>query len=448
MHAKIKRTLAILLLLLISSCAPEPVATAPPQPENTPTMTKEPTAAPTDEPTVIQWHSFFGGARQSAWDLALKDSLPSEDMPLFIRLNGTALYAEPVAIDELEQVLASQPVPEVISGFYGSAALNRHVRAGDLQPLDDLWQEQGWYDAFPASIVEVAAVDGSQYFLPHAVQWNPVWYRADLFDELGLQPPETWDELLNLCQSLRAEGLIPFTVAETGWTAPLARWFTILNLRINGAEFHQALMSGSIPFDDARVRAVFERWLELYDAQCFEDPSNNVNYGQAINRLSNGQAAMYNLGEWLFESLDSEVEQKLDFFRFPTLDPSVPNAEIAHVYGSYLPAGSPEPEAARQFLLFLSRPETQRSVVEKVGRLVPDKRLDPTILPAYQQDGLRFLEGSGQLVTLFELNAFSEGMAEAGLEAFADFYDERSADAIDQLLADLEATRQQEIAQE
>jgi ABC-type glycerol-3-phosphate transport system substrate-binding protein len=431
---------------LIGACAPQTPAAATTQPTIPATATITATAAPTQAPTTIGWHSFFGGPRHSAWDLALTEQLPTGQVPIFLRLSATALYAEPVPLDELEGVFSAQPVPEAISGFIAGSALNKHARAGELAPLDEVWQGEGWEEVFPESVIDMATVDGTRYYLPQAVQWNPVWYRTDVFEQLGLEPPQTWDEVKTLCADLQAEGIIPFTVSELGWRPPLARWFTILNLRLNGADFHQQLMAGEIPFDDSRVRAVFEHWLELYDAGCFEDPANNVNYGRAIDRFSAGDAAMYNLGEWIYESLDPEVEQNIDFFRFPTLDPSVPNGEIASVYGSYLTADSAEPEAALEFIRFLGSVDTQQSIVEEVGRLVPDRRIDPSLVPDYQQKGLEFLEGSSQLVTLFEFNCFSEDMAKAGLDAFAEFYDLRAEDAIDPILAELETVRQEQLA--
>lgn len=92
-------------------------------------------------------------------------------------------------------------------------------------------------------------------------------------------------------------------------------------------------------------------------------------------------------------------------------------------------------------LRYMASVKRQTAVVEDVDRLVADRRVDPAVIPAYQQKGMQFVEQSGALVTLFEFNAFSEELAESGLDAFEFFYSERSQEAIDQVLADLEAAR-------
>jgi multiple sugar transport system substrate-binding protein len=103
----------------------------------------------------------------------------------------------------------------------------------------------------------------------------------------------------------------------------VARWFTILNLRLNGADFHEALMRGEASYEDERIRAVFEQWAEMLAHNCFPD-NQLIGYGVAANQIHDGDAAMYNLGEWLVESYDDGFPDTFDFFNFPVLNPDVP----------------------------------------------------------------------------------------------------------------------------
>ena len=60
-------------------------------------------------------------------------------------------------------------------------------------------------------------------------QWG-VYYRKDIFEELGLEVPATWDDLLQVSAALKENDIAPFTIGTKYlWTA--AGWFDYLNLR-------------------------------------------------------------------------------------------------------------------------------------------------------------------------------------------------------------------------
>ena len=70
-----------------------------------------------------------------------------------------------------------------------------------------------------------------------------VHYRKSLFEEKGYTIPTTKDELIALATKMQADGLIPFAYANDGkW--PVQGTFDILNLRLNGYQFHVDLLAG------------------------------------------------------------------------------------------------------------------------------------------------------------------------------------------------------------
>ena len=60
----------------------------------------------------------------------------------------------------------------------------------------------------------------------------------------------------------KTDGLIPFAFGDKdGW--PAMGTFDILNLRLNGYDFHVGLMAGKEKWTDPKVKAVFDTWKEL-----------------------------------------------------------------------------------------------------------------------------------------------------------------------------------------
>jgi ABC-type glycerol-3-phosphate transport system substrate-binding protein len=347
---------------------------------------------------------------------------------------GANLYGSPVP-NGFYIFLNSERQPDVFSSFV-VGSLRDYVAQGAIADISDLWDEMGWHDTFPESVREMVTIEGKQYFVPTALQWNPIWYRKDIFADVGISPPQSWEEFLSACDALDAAGYIPVAVSTSGWTPPMARWFSILNLRLNGYEFHEALMRGEVSYGDPRVRTVFEYWAELFEHNCFAGGATS--YPAAAQQIYDGEAAMYNLGEWLSESYDEGLPDTFDFFSFPILDPEVPRAEIVDVYGAYMVAGPDHPREARRFLAYLGSASSQTSNVETLGRVASNLEVDPSLYNDVYQRGLQFVQEAEHVTQLFEFNTRQE-MAGEALRIFGQFW--QNPQEIDEAIAALEAAR-------
>src|SRR5262245_56245876 len=86
-----------------------------------------------------------------------------------------------------------------------------------IQPIDDLRDKI--VDAFGESVADVGAIDGTQYgVMFKGANKSLVWYNVAAFDEAGVDPPETWDELIDAASTLKAAGITPFSVGvDVGW---------------------------------------------------------------------------------------------------------------------------------------------------------------------------------------------------------------------------------------
>ena len=61
---------------------------------------------------------------------------------------------------------------------------------------------------------------------------------------------------------IKDQGLTPFSFADKdGW--PAQGTFDILDLRLNGYQFHVDLMAGKQKWTDPKVKAVFDKWHEI-----------------------------------------------------------------------------------------------------------------------------------------------------------------------------------------
>ena len=431
-----KTILTLLLIVIITACQPVP-ATAEPE---LPTTTPEPVTAspvPTQEKVEIIYNAITGGQDHASWERSNAVVFMENNPGISIDLRGNTLYSSPVP-QGIKSRMEKEAAPDVFSGPMAGLFLD-YVEMGLIADITDLWEANGWYDKFPQSVIDMASVDGRQYFVPTMLQFHPIWYNTEVFAQYNVTPPQTWDELLAICDTLSAAGQTPITNSVSGWNAPTARWFTYINLRVNGQEFHTALMHGKVSWLDERVRTVFEYWQEMFDHHCFSDDVRNTNYRQAANAVANGDAAMYLLGEWLSETYPVGIPENLDHFPVPVIDPAIPPSEIAHQYGAFMHANTQHPEEAKLFLTWLGSVESHNSFGKALHRISTHTDLDQSLFDEKYWRGAEMTANTQLLTSLFELGTDTD-VATTGLNVFTSFM--RNPDNIDQLLESMESARE------
>jgi ABC-type glycerol-3-phosphate transport system substrate-binding protein len=348
-----------------------------------------------------------------------------------------------VAHEDFKQAIrayltASTP-PDVMTWFAGNRA-RFFIDKGLIMDISDVWEDEGWNDDYAKGFRALSTVDGKQYFLPTSWYWWAVYYRPSIFDQVGLEPPKTWDEFLQVCETLKQNGFTPLTIGtKYRWTA--AAWFDYLNMRVNGPEFHINLMLGTEKYDDPRVLKVFtDYWAPLIENGYFLEDAAAYSWQEGLQFMIDGSAAMYLMGDFVRDSFPDELEDDLDFFQFPIIDPSVPIGEDAPTDGYFLAADAQHSEEAKAFLAFLGSVEMQQYFAEKLGRLSTHSGVDVSVFSPQQQKGIAMMQTADYVAQFYDRDTTPE-MADEGMNGFMEFWD--SPDSIADILARLEQVRQE-----
>lgn len=97
------------------------------------------------------------------------------------------------------------------------------AKAGWLEPLDDLWDKyRAEYDLddMPANVVDNMRYEGKLYAVPFGMNTMFFFYRKDLFEEKGVQPPTTMEEYVELAKMFhtprRSGTQLAMKMVETG----------------------------------------------------------------------------------------------------------------------------------------------------------------------------------------------------------------------------------------
>jgi ABC-type glycerol-3-phosphate transport system substrate-binding protein len=333
--------------------------------------------------------------------------------------------------------LTADTPPDVLTWFAGNRA-RFFIDNGQIADISDMWAANNFDELYAPGFNALATVDGKQYFMPTSYYWWAIYYRPSIFQEVGLEAPiETWDDLLNACDVLNDAGYAPFTIGTLyRWTT--AAWFDYIDMRVNGPQFHIDLMLMKESYTDERVAAVFDYWKQLFDHNCFiEDPAA-YDWSTALDFMVQGDAAMYLMGQFITDSYPDEMEDDLDFFRFPVIVPGVPIGEDAPTDGYFMAANAANPDGGKEFMAFLGSQEVQQMAFDELGRLPTRTDVDLSNATAPVQKGIDLIQTADYIAQFYDRDT-TPPMADAGMNGFMAFWD--NPGDIDSILATLEETR-------
>ena len=156
--------------------------------------------------------------------------------------------------------------------------------SGVVGDISDVWEGlTGFSEGFKTAST---AADGKQYFVPFYYYPWAVFYLKSAFEAGGYEIPTTWDEFKALADQMEADGITPLAAANGGsW--PQMGMFDMLNLRINGYDFHVSLMGGQEDWTDDRVKAVFSAWEEILPY--YQPDANGREWQDAATSLAAGE---------------------------------------------------------------------------------------------------------------------------------------------------------------
>ena len=331
--------------------------------------------------------------------------------------------------------------PPDVANWYAANRMRPYVDAGLFEDISDLWGEAELADL--ASTKGAMTLDGKQWGVPYTYyQWG-VYYRKDIFEELGLTEPATFDEEIANCQKIIDSGRKCYTIGTKFlWTA--GGWFDYLNMRTNGYDYHAALTAGEIAWTDAGVAETFANWRKLIDMGAFIDNHTAYSWQEAMPFMVNGEATAYLMGNFAVSPLrDGGLDDsKLDFYQFPAINASVELAEDAPTDTFHIPSGAANKEAARAFLKFVVSPENQTLINngENLGQL-PVNSKSSVDDDKFLKQGFAMLSSNspGGVAQFFDRDAPAE-MAKVAMEGFQEFM--VKPDNLDKIIARLDRAAQ------
>lgn len=199
---------------------------------------------------------------------------------------------------------------------------------------------------------------GGVYALPETESFYMLFYRKDVLEELGLEPPKTWDELYGILPILSRNNM------EFGLQATINTFATLLYQ--NGGEFYRA--DGTACSLNSQVALnTFTQWTEFYDSYKL-----SVSFDFA-NRFRTGEMPMAIVDYTLYNTITAFAPELRGYWAFCEIpgkfDPEteeINRTTVNSVSGISILADSKYKEASWEFIKWWLSSETQTSYATKI----------------------------------------------------------------------------------
>ncbi len=246
----------------------------------------------------------------------------------------------------LSTALAAGTGPDVIHiRAYGGT--EQFAKAGYLEPLTRA-SVPGLANIPDSALGSVSMRSDKQiYAVPFASQTLGIMINRDIFTRLGVQVPETWDQLIATCKTIKEKGggIVPIANGlATAWMVEVFN--SVFTLSLHGRDFVSDLVAGKATFNDPRYIGALTKLLELRDYM----PTGfaGVDYPTSQQLFVSGRAAMFAGGSFEIANFKRQNPNlALEFHAPPAAAPGGARLVSLFYDGGYaVNAKSPRKEAA------------------------------------------------------------------------------------------------------
>ena len=263
--------------------------------------------------------------------------------------------------------------------------------------------------------------DGQVYGVPFASQTMLVIYNKDIYDQLGLSEPDTWDALIANAEAISAAGLFAFANGTaTAWQNETI--VSALGASIIGRDFYDDLLAGESDFTDPRFVEGLTRLQEI--SAYFPDGFIGLDYASAQQLFASGMAGMFAGGSFELANFRSQnPDINLGVFAAPGLSAEDEKLVATFYDGGFAGYAQTEhPDAVKTFLSFLATQDFGQVFANELGNVTPIPgvtfenpllqdvaRLNQNSVPYIMLTNFRYQEPSGSVLLQAEVQRMLAG---------------------------------------
>ena len=290
---------------------------------------------------------------------------------------------------KLTTMMASDSEPDIIF-TWPLGYLENFVNGDKVVSIQKyLDEDEDWKNSFNGGILDPLTYDGEVYAIPTQQSTAIMYYNKAIFDKYGLEVPTTYDEYVQVCDTLKENGVTPVALASTADDAWLvSQYIQQLSDGIKGEDLFNSIKGGTGKWNDEGMVEAGKLFQEEVNKGYFEDGFTGVSREEAQLQFANGQTAMYFNGCWEISNLDKKENaaeaENISCFLMPAVNEEYAGVEVGSVDTSYaITKNCKNVDAAVALLKYMTNEESTSSLLYDYGRFpstnidIDDSKLTP-----------------------------------------------------------------------
>ncbi len=271
--------------------------------------------------------------------------------------------------------------------------MHQLAEEGKLVPLDSVMDMNQVGKDYASPWIDLGSNNGRLYGIFYKLTSKAtVWYNPKVFADSSYRVPKTWDDMIELADTMVADGHTPFSVVGptgpgSGWA--LTDWISEIVLNSCGPDLYDKWIAGDIPWTDACIRQSFDMFDTIVQTEGYVLGGNQGIFGTTDAQGSYPMytdpptAYMYYLASFAQAFIATQYPglrpgDDYDFFDFPTINPDYAGAVTIGADVLVMVNDTP---AARSFMTYLAGSQAQQAWVRLGGFTSVNRGVSPDTYP-------------------------------------------------------------------
>lgn len=242
-------------------------------------------------------------------------------------------------------------------------------------------------------------------------------YNKDVFAKYNLKTPSDWDELLDVCQTLKEQGVIPVYMPKDSWVPQVLmsdNFAKIFSPEETGKLAEELLTNQKKWTEVLEFSQIIDRYLELYEKGYINENFSSASYKDAIEAVAEGKAAMHFNGDFFATSVkEKNPAANIGMFTLSMLGTNDVMTQNMSSPGFVVPKNSKNLETVKRILELFATPEYANLYFENRPAFPAFSDVDGGEIPEYLSEVYEKYIRKGKVIPEFnyyvmKLNALCE----------------------------------------
>ena len=218
----------------------------------------------------------------------------------------------------LKMALTSGTGPDIFYYDAGPGYMGALADAGLLLPLDSYAEQYGWREKLAGWALNACERKDQLWGIASEYEMLCVWYNREIFAQLGVEVPTTYDEFVAICEKAKEAGIIGLGLDDMDqW--PGYHYESLFFGAFGGNELETRVLNQEEEngWNQPQFAEGLDALRALVEKGYTSDFPNGIAHDDALRDFYTGGSAMYLTGTWATEGMYENMGDNVDIFVFP-----------------------------------------------------------------------------------------------------------------------------------